>query len=69
MKRDREFKISAAQRAGILRAAKWHKRYAKLLREAIADRTSHGFNIYGELLWRAEEHESSAAHLRELARG
>ncbi len=66
MKTRRPFTIRQQHRAGIKRAAEWHDRMEGMLRDAIADRVEHGFNIYGELLWRAEEHERSAQAMREL---
>lgn len=57
--------LEAATAIGVERAAKWHDDYASVLRKAIAERQAYGIG-FGELLWRAEEHESSSKQLRAL---
>lgn len=53
---------------GLEAAAKYHDNYARILRSAIAERVKHfpGISMSGELLWRAEEHESAALEIRAL---
>lgn len=52
---------------GIERAAAWHGERSKIFRDAIESRKKYGID-HGELLWRAEEHESAASQILGLKR-
>lgn len=65
--RHREFFVRPDHRAGMKRAVQWHDYMGKIFRNAIASRIAHNFPVYGELLWKAEEHERAAKELRDLS--
>ncbi len=66
MKRSRPFIVSAPHRAGVLRAAQWHDKMARIFRNAVEDRKKYQLQ-FGEMVSKMEEHESNAQQLRELA--
>lgn len=59
------FPIKANERAGIKRAAEWHDYVEGIFRGAVRSRQQVGLN-FGEMLMKAEDHETHARELRQI---